>query len=911
MGRDIRTIQIRFNGSELKMDKVYDSRGRLEKTSLPFKGSSASLWNVYKYDSYNRPVKLTHASGKIDTWVYGGNRITTKTEDISTTKTYNARGQLVFVSDPGGSITYNLRPDGQPALTTVHGNIVTTFGYDEYGRRTSIDDPSAGLQTFSETYINNLLTATATDATGKTITSKYDQYGKLMEVTRPEFTTSYEYYDDGLLEKEVSDNGTSALYTYDGYGRVSTERENAPDGKWLQKTYSYSQGNLQSTAYKSQSEDIAVENYYYTNGHLTEIKLNGQTSVWKLNTENDLGLTTKVTTGNIIRDYGYAASGLPTSRKASVFGDASLHHVYNFDPLTGNLNYKDDYVNNSVENFTYDNLNRLTNIAVDPGYASMYNRNIAYAPNGNINNISDAGYFEYNDNKPYQISTATPNNISQLEQYGDPHTISYTSFQRPAVINQGDYTTTFTYNAMGDRVKMYQTHVNGGDLAKRYYLGSRYESDLNEQLLYLGGDAYSASAVYKKENNTWNIYYICRDYLGSICAIIDSNGQKIEEYSYDAWGRMRDPQTLKIYDAGIEPRLFLGRGYTGHEHLKAYGLINMNARLYDPVVGRFLSPDPYVSAPDFTQSFNRYSYALNNPLKYTDPDGENPILVAMLVGATINGLMAGAQMGTSGNGSFLDGFWRGALVGAATGALASITPLGGTWGGSTIWGATVGTASSAGMVWASGGNNYSKIWHGTVLGGVSGFIASENFVNYSRGKGFHSNNEVLRRFKYSAYNESYALDYNWRQEALDYFGFDGNIDLTKIAPGYEGGPGDYFGFTDTGTGDISYGRFAFRSYNDLKATYYKELYHSRKILNGIPIETQKILHGEPSHYRFAPEERLGFISQYKNQGLYPRESNQHIMGQIEAYQNMTFNMSDNQQYSQQWWHFIYKLPRRW
>jgi RHS repeat-associated protein len=63
-----------------------------------------------------------------------------------------------------------------------------------------------------------------------------------------------------------------------------------------------------------------------------------------------------------------------------------------------------------------------------------------------------------------------------------------------------------------------------------------------------------------------------------------------------------------------------------------FGLINMNARLYDPVLGRFLSPDPYVQAPDFSQNFNRYSYSLNNPLKYTDPSGEffSTILTAPL-----------------------------------------------------------------------------------------------------------------------------------------------------------------------------------------------------------------------------------------------------------------------------------------
>ncbi|MDP3444261.1 MAG: RHS repeat-associated core domain-containing protein, partial [Ignavibacteria bacterium] len=71
-----------------------------------------------------------------------------------------------------------------------------------------------------------------------------------------------------------------------------------------------------------------------------------------------------------------------------------------------------------------------------------------------------------------------------------------------------------------------------------------------------------------------------------------------------------------------EPTLFADRGFTAHEYLEDFKLYNMNGRLYDPVVGRFLSADPYVQDPGFTQSLNRYSYCLNNPLKYTDPSGE-------------------------------------------------------------------------------------------------------------------------------------------------------------------------------------------------------------------------------------------------------------------------------------------------
>ena len=96
---------------------------------------------------------------------------------------------------------------------------------------------------------------------------------------------------------------------------------------------------------------------------------------------------------------------------------------------------------------------------------------------------------------------------------------------------------------------------------------------------------------------------------------------QIINQSINRKSRLRNPSTQTPYTPGTESDLFLGRGYTGHEHLPWFGLINMNARLYDPAVGRFLSPDPILQAPTNSQNFNRYSYALNNPLKYTDPTG--------------------------------------------------------------------------------------------------------------------------------------------------------------------------------------------------------------------------------------------------------------------------------------------------
>lgn len=107
------------------------------------------------------------------------------------------------------------------------------------------------------------------------------------------------------------------------------------------------------------------------------------------------------------------------------------------------------------------------------------------------------------------------------------------------------------------------------------------------------------------------------------CCHYKCPGNALQRLSYDPWGTLRDPVTLVPFAPGDEPDLLLGRGYTGHEHLPWFGLVNMNARLYDPATGRFLNPDPFVQDPTSTQSFNRYSYCLNNPLRYSDPTGRD------------------------------------------------------------------------------------------------------------------------------------------------------------------------------------------------------------------------------------------------------------------------------------------------
>ena len=89
------------------------------------------------------------------------------------------------------------------------------------------------------------------------------------------------------------------------------------------------------------------------------------------------------------------------------------------------------------------------------------------------------------------------------------------------------------------------------------------------------------------------------------------------------------------------------RGFTGHEHYDHFGIINMNARLYDPVIGRFFSPDPQVQDPFSTQGFNRYSYCGNNPVMCVDEDGESFLLIAACAGVAI-GMYSGGMLANGG-----------------------------------------------------------------------------------------------------------------------------------------------------------------------------------------------------------------------------------------------------------------------
>ena len=115
------------------------------------------------------------------------------------------------------------------------------------------------------------------------------------------------------------------------------------------------------------------------------------------------------------------------------------------------------------------------------------------------------------------------------------------------------------------------------------------------------------------------MYYSYSDSQGSLIALVHDGGSVIQRFAYDPWGARRDPNDWTVKDSRTS--FIINRGYTGHEHLDAFGIINMNGRVYDPLTAQFLSPDPFVQSPDNWVNYNRYGYCLNNPLIYSDPSG--------------------------------------------------------------------------------------------------------------------------------------------------------------------------------------------------------------------------------------------------------------------------------------------------
>lgn len=247
--------------------------------------------------------------------------------------------------------------------------------------------------------------------------------------------------------------------------------------------------------------------------------------------------------------------------------------------------------------------------------------NISYYPNGNIKYKDRIGNYTYDGDKLNAVDqTTNPSGDFSLE----PQHIDYTFFNKVSKITEGNYELNITYGPDQQRKQSILKYTATGVEKRNIIYSGNYEKikadDGNTyEVIYL-----PAGAINVRTNGSNDqLFYVFTDNLGSFNTITDANGNKVFEQNFDAWGQKRDPVDWSYPDNSQTKPPWLIRGFTGHEHLDEFSLINMNGRVYDPLLGRMLSPDNFLQNATGTQGYNRYCYARNNPLKYTDPTGES------------------------------------------------------------------------------------------------------------------------------------------------------------------------------------------------------------------------------------------------------------------------------------------------
>ena len=174
-----------------------------------------------------------------------------------------------------------------------------------------------------------------------------------------------------------------------------------------------------------------------------------------------------------------------------------------------------------------------------------------------------------------------------------------------------------------DRQRVMQAFSDGTTIRTKRYFTPLYETvtenGVTKKLHYLTSSTGLFAIFASYNNGGGTMHYTLKDHQGNLTATI--SGNTVERLSYDAWGRRRNPVGFGYATVAEPVEATFDRGYTLHEHYDEFDLINMNGRLYDPVLGRMLSPDIAIQDLYNQQAYNRYSYCLNNPLRFTDPSG--------------------------------------------------------------------------------------------------------------------------------------------------------------------------------------------------------------------------------------------------------------------------------------------------
>lgn len=739
-GREVLVESVGAKDVQTSIQTTYDAKGRQHR--IVTKEGDLSFTENFTYDQRGRVSRDENVGRNTTTYSYGNRSVTTTLgTGRSYTKAYNAWGDVVSASDPVNTVTWQYGKNGKPTGVSTCGNMVG-FGYDDVGNRTSLSDPDAGTTTY--TYDAAGRETLRKDARGKTVATGYDVHDRVVSTEYDGVRTSYTYGTSGYSAMRLTGikrNQSSVSYAHDKYGRVSRTIVTGMGNniKPMVTSYEY---NANGAVTKAVYPGATINYDYDCYGNMSAIRIGGKT-VWQLNAYT--GSTTQCTfAGSIVSgETRNKTTGLPSALSVTKGGDDIFNMSFEYEASTGNLLSREGMFSGVRETFGYDNLDRLVSVESSPvsSLAFVMGDSIISAPNynlltsfcadslyvqggvsayavlprdfvctysadGNIMSKSFVGDYSYGSSRPHAVSSVdnTRENSLRIDQTAEYDGNGNITLLTDDTGNKME----FVYGPDGERwmSRLYKdnslvrtiVYADGFDVVT--------EGNVTREFYYPGNGVLH---IVNRKGGTAT-YFMITDNLGSIVRIVDENGNSVFEASYDAWGK----QTVTKNDIGF----YLG--YTGHEMLAEFNLIHMNGRVYDPVLGCFLSPDNFVQAPDNSQNFNRYSYCLNNPLKYTDPSGEYAILddvFSILLGGVVN-------LGVN----LIDGNIKGdvwSVLGKSFAAFGAGAING--WGmlypqfGGCVWGGAVTGATNSWLAGQTGWN----IVNSAAIGGVTSFIGGK------------------------------------------------------------------------------------------------------------------------------------------------------------------------------------------
>jgi RHS repeat-associated protein len=680
LGRTIQTREESDNGNYLVVSYKYDSRGNLERQSIPYvqNGSAytAPTWNLstqpytsYEYDGQNRVTsEIFQSSTQSWTTAYdydGWNVIITDALGNQKKLYKDAYGQLVRVDEYLDQQVYSTEYEynllGKLTKITDSQDNERNFTYDSLGRLTSQEEmhtPQAqdfGVWFYEYDDASNLIRKT--DPKNQTVEYDYDNLNRLMAedfLGRPGTEVVYNYDEGpyaigrlnkvsfGLIDDDIKNFG------YDVWGRVISEDGIINDHDY-EMAFSYTLTSQPDAISYVEPEEYNVSYGYDALGRGVSLTVDEPN-------EDPVDLIDNVAYSPLKQIAGISyTNGIETT---NTFDPLQAYRLTNKltvddqDNVLQDLDYTYDDVGNitgllddsetilaKTTGYTYDDLYRLTSATVtNSANNADYARTYAYDPIGNITFKSDLGPYQYQNDNPYQANLILgfpytyDDNGNLSEDQNQIYNYVYNDRLKSVTNRTLPINSLFDYDHTGQRV--YKRVDDGSQMPPRVtetvypnkylefdYLNGDYQMAVNiTKHLYFGNQRVGQVKKFPQPGQPFNVInLVFTDHLGSSSLVTNEDGEITAVYDYYPYGESRIADEI----LGETNRLF-----TGQERDQETALDYFGQRYYVASLGRFNRQDPWGGDPSNPQTLNKYSYSLNNPLTYFDPTGEKVEIIA-------------------------------------------------------------------------------------------------------------------------------------------------------------------------------------------------------------------------------------------------------------------------------------------